>query len=60
MTDFFDNKYQPGRILIQTVGSGGPGNSWVSAIAFTQTEGNVEVWYSPDLTEEYEDECEEQ
>ena len=53
MTDLFDNKYQPGRILIQTVGSGGPGNSWVSAIAFTQTEGNVEVWYSPDLTEVY-------
>ena len=55
MTDLFDNKYQPGRILIQTVGSGGPGNSWVSAIAVTQIEGNVEVWYCSDLTEVYDE-----
>ena len=59
MTNLFDNKYQPGQIRIQTVGSAGPGNSWVSAIAITEIEGNVKVWYSPDLTEEYEDECEE-
>ena len=58
MTDLFDNKYQPGRILIQTVGSGGPGNSWVSAIATKQIKSKVQVWYHPDLTEEYEDECE--
>ncbi len=60
MTDLFDNKYQPGRILIQTVGSAGPGNSWVSALAVTQIEGNVEVWYSPDLTEVYDDEYEDE
>ena len=60
MTDLFDNKYQPGRILIQTVGSGGPGNSWVSAIAVTQIEGNVEVWYCSDLTEVYDNEYEDE
>ena len=55
MTDLFDNKYQLGRILIQTVDSAEPGNSWVSALAVTQIEGNVEVWYSPDLTEVYDE-----
>ena len=54
MTDLFDDQYQPGRILIKTVGSAGPGNSWVSAIAFTQIDGKIEVWYSPDLTEVYQ------
>ena len=58
MTDLFDNKYLPGRILIQTVGSGGPGNSWVSAIATKQIKGKVEVWYNPDFTQEYEDDSE--
>ena len=31
------------------------GNSWVSAIAVTQIEGNVEVWYCSDLTEVYDE-----
>ncbi len=56
MTNLFDNKYQPGQIRIQTVGSVGPGNSWVSEIVTKQIKGKVEVWYNPDLTEEDESE----
>ena len=60
MTDLFDPKYQPGRILIKTVGSGGPSNSWVSALAISQIGKQVDIWYSPDLTTIYdEDECNE-
>ena len=58
MKDLFNTKSKPGRIFIQTVGSGGPGNSWVSAIVTKQLKGEFEVWYNPDLTQEYEDECE--
>ncbi len=56
MTNLFENKYQPGQIRIQTVGSAGPGNSWVSEIVTKQIKGKVEVWYNPDLTEEDESE----
>ena len=62
MTDLFDDKYQPGRILIKTVGSGGPCNSWVSALAISQIGKQVDIWYSPDLTtiyDEDDDECNE-
>ena len=55
MTDLFDDKYQPGRILIKTLGSGGPGNSWVSAFAIFQNGKQVDIWYTPDLTDVYED-----
>ena len=52
MKNLFNGKLKSDQIFIQTVGSGGPGNSWVSAITTKRNKDKFEVWYNPDLTEE--------
>ena len=54
MKNLFSGKLKSDQIFIKTIGSGGPGNSWVSAITTKRNKDKFEVWYNPDLTEEEE------